>query len=114
MHAPTILDPKSDDAATIVMWSDRRPATIVKRTPKTVHVQRDRAEHFSTPESIESGVPFAQGHGDYVVFTRDYDAPIEVYTLRQTGHWVRQGQPSKGRGNGLWLGVRADYTDPHF
>lgn len=115
MIAPTILDPKGEDAATIISWSDRNPATIVKRTPKTITIQRDKARNLSSKENVDSGLAYARGHGDVVVFERDYDAPLEIYTLRQkTGHWVRQGQSSKGRGAGLWIGARHFYRDPHF
>ena len=111
-HAPKILDEIADDAATINGWSDRYPATIVARTNKTVKVQRDNVSHMSSPESIESGRSFANGRGDVTVFTRDYDAPIETYSLRKNGRWIRSGESLRGRS--LTIGRRSTYRDPSF
>lgn len=108
-----ILDPTGEDAATINGWSDRYPATIVKRTPKTITVQRDRTQNISSEADRESGMAFAQGHGTVMVFIRDYDAGMEVYTLRKNGRWVRRGSSLRG-GNTLSQGRRDYYRDPHF
>jgi hypothetical protein len=102
-HAPVILDAIADDAATVNGWSDRNPATIVARTAKTIKIQRDRTSHMSSPDSIESGRSFAQGRGDLVIFQRDYDAPIETYSLRNSL-----------RGQSLTVGRRDYYRDPSF
>jgi 3-oxoacyl-[acyl-carrier-protein] synthase III len=79
MTAPKILDATADDAATINGWTDRNPATIVKRTPKTIVVQRDSTSQMTKPENVESGAAFANGRGDVVIYTRDYDAPLVVF-----------------------------------
>jgi hypothetical protein len=112
-EARHILDPTGEDAATIGGWSDRNPATIVKRTAKTIWVQLDRVENMSSAASRESGLSFAQGHGDVTVFIRDYDAPIKKFTLRKNGRWVAAGAPMNSRG-GLGLGHRDYYRDPSF
>lgn len=109
MTSPKILDPNSEDAATINGWSDRNPATIVKRTAKTITVQRDNTSHMSG----EGHDSYAHGAGQVVVFERDYDAPLEVYTLRKNGRWVRQGAPVNSRAS-LTVGVRSFYRDPSF
>jgi len=109
MTAPKILDAISDDAATIVMWSDREPATIVKRTPKMIVVQRDRVSQMSPPDHDAH----ANGKGRVVIFQRDYDAPLETYTLRDNGKWKRKGEPKTARG-GLVIGRRDVYRDPSF
>jgi hypothetical protein len=109
MTAATILNAKSDDAATINSWSDRNPATIVKRTAKTITVQRDNATNMS-PADHDA---YAHGKGKVVIFTRDYDSALEVYTLRSNGRWVRQGQPAKSRST-LTVGTRDFYRDPSF
>jgi hypothetical protein len=113
MTAPKILDANSDDAATIHGWSDRHPATIVKRTPTTITVQRDRTSQMSKPENVESGVAYANGQGDVVIFQRDYDAPLETYTLRKSGRYVLKGQPMRGSRT-LSIGTRSVYRDPSF
>jgi hypothetical protein len=107
-----ILDATGDDAATINGWSDRYPATIIKRTAKTITIQRDRTSNLSSRESIDSGQSFAQGRGDLTIFERDYDAGMETYTLRKNGRWIRRG--SSMNGPSLTLGHRSYYRDPHF
>lgn len=114
MTTKHILDPTGEDAATISGWSDRYPATIVKRTAKTVWVQEDRTENMSSEESRESGLAFARGHGDVTVFVRDYDAPIRKFTLRRNGRWIAEGAPMNARGSSLSLGRRSYYRDPSF
>jgi hypothetical protein len=109
LATPEILDAEADDAATIVSWSDREPATIIKRTAKTITVQRDRTAHMSG----EKHDAYAHGKGQVVVFQRDTDAPEEVYTLRDNGRWKRKGEPKTARG-GLIVGRRDFYRDPSF
>jgi hypothetical protein len=108
--ATKILNANADDAATINGWSDRNPATIVKRTAKTITVQRDNATNMSA----DGHDAYAHGKGQVVIFTRDYDAPMEVYTLRGNGRWVRKGQPATSRGASLTVGARDFYRDPSF
>jgi hypothetical protein len=105
-----ILDAVADDAATMNSWSDRNPATIVKRTPKTIWVQDDRATNICAPDTDG----YAQGHGDVIVFARDYDAPIHVYSLRANGRWIAKGAPAHSRGASLTIGRRDYYRDPSF
>ena len=107
-----ILDATGDDAATINGWSDCYPATIIKRTATTITLQRDRTANLSSTETIESGRAFAQGHGDLTAFTRDYDAPLEIYSLRKNGRWIKRGESLRGRA--LTLGHRRYYRDPSF
>lgn len=112
--AAKILDANADDAATMNGWSDRRPATIVKRTATKIIVQEDRAEHFTSDADRDSGRAFAQGHGSHVVFTRDYDAPYRYYSLRKNGRWIAVGSPANSRGASLAIGHRSFYRDPSF
>jgi hypothetical protein len=48
-----------------------------------------------------------------VIYTRDYDAPLETFTLRSNGRWVRKGQPMSSRST-LTIGTRSVYRDPSF
>jgi hypothetical protein len=107
-HAPKMLDADAADAATVNGWSDRNPATIVKRTAKTITIQRDNTAHMSG----EGHDAYANGKGQVVVFTRDYDAPLERYTLRRNGRWIRSGESLRGRS--LTVGHRDYYRDPSF
>jgi hypothetical protein len=91
-------------------WSDRNPATIVKRTAKTIVVQADNVANFSPADHDAH----AEGGGKVKVFTRDYDAPMVTYTLRKNGRWVRTGTPANSRGGTLTIGHRDFYRDPSF
>jgi hypothetical protein len=106
----TILNATADDAATMCSWSDRSPATIVKRSAKTIVVQEDNATNMSAPEHDS----YAHGHGQIIIFTRDHDAPLVTYTLRNNGRWIRKGAPANARGSSLVIGRRDYYRDPSF
>jgi hypothetical protein len=106
MTSKTILDATADDAATMNSWSDRNPATIVKRTAKTIMVQEDDA---TAGERFELG-----GYPRMWLFERNYDAPIKTYTLRRNGRWIAAGAPMNSRGNSLTIGRRDFYRDPSF
>ena len=106
--APKILDATGDDAATMNGWSDRNPATIVKRTAKTITVQDDNVTNMSG----EGHDAYAAGKGQVTVYTRDYDAPLRVYTLRRNGRWIQRG--ASLRGPSLTIGRRDFYRDPSF
>lgn len=103
MSDAVLLQPTGEDAATVVGWSDRHPATIVKRAERAVWIQRDHA----TPCSG------AYEEGAVTLYERDYDATIEKFTLRSTGEFVRSGERARG-GQHLALGLRDYYRDPHF
>lgn len=83
--------------ATMLGWSDRHGATIVKVTPKTVHVQRDHAQRTDS-----NGISEAQTW----VFTPNPNASVEVYRLTKRG-W-RAGSSS------LAIGYRSEYYDFSF
>jgi hypothetical protein len=108
--ASHILDATADNAATMNSWSDRNPATIVKRTAKTIVVQPDNASNMSPADHDAH----AEGKGKVVIFTRDYDAPFITYTLRKNGRWIRSGSPANARGASLTIGRRDFYRDPSF
>lgn len=110
MTFAAILDPIADDAATMNGWSDRRPATIVKRTAKTITVQEDNTDHMNAPGTDG----YAQGHGDVMIFRRNTLAAERVYTLRKNGRWIASGSPANARGASLTIGRRSYYRDPSF
>ena len=109
-----VLDPTGEDAATMNSWSDRNPATIVKRTATTITVQEDNVVNLSSEADRESGLTFARGHGTVVIYERNYDAPLVTYTLRRNGRWMLKGAPMNSRGASLTIGTRDYYRDPHF
>lgn len=92
--------------ATVGIGSDCYPYTIVNVSPdyKTIEIQADEA----TPAD---GFEY---YGNQVYnFTPNTNAPIEVWTLRNHGKYVRKGN-KKGRGFHLTIGSRRKYSDPSF
>lgn len=100
----TALTERAADAATIHYWSDREPATVVKRTAKTITVQVDKATALTK-------VPY--GRTPEYRYDRNTDGPTKVFSLRRNGRWIAKGSPMKGPPS-LTLGWRNYYRDPHF
>ena len=91
--------PEVGMGATILMWSDRHAATIVKVTPTQVHVQRDKATRTDDRGMCESQ--------DYT-YERDPTATVEVFRL------TKRGWRAPGGGAGLLIGDRDEYHDFSF
>lgn len=92
--------------ATVLMLSDRHPATIVEvsKNLRKVTIQEDRF-------SVVSG-SVMDGSASYD-FKANPEASRETYTLRKNGRYVREGESLKN-GTGLRIGERDRYYDPHF
>ena len=89
-------EPEVGMGASILAWSDRYAATIVKVTKCQVHVQRDTAKVVG---------------GDYYggfkyEYHRNPEAPVVVFRKTKRG-W-------SAKGYGLLVGVRQEYVDPTF
>lgn len=84
--------------ATILMWTDRRAATIIKITPTQVHIQRDKAIR-----SDNNGMSECQSY----TFERDPYAKIEIFRLHKNGAY-------KGKCGQLRIGERDEYHDYSF
>jgi hypothetical protein len=99
LSGPHKVVPMVGMGATILGWTDRYGATVVKVSPsgKTIEVQEDRAR-------VVSG----SGHDGSAVWehTPNPGAPRRVYRLTTKG-WRRKGQA-------LSLGRRETYRDPSF
>ena len=94
-HAQT---PEVGDGATIVLWTDRTPATVVEVVSRThVRIQRDRAQ-YAWPSGIATLVE------------RDPEGIIEDVRRGKDGRWAISGQRSVS----VMLGVRSGYRDPSF
>ncbi len=85
--------------ATILCWSDRHAATIVKVTPTQVHVQRDIAKRIDT-----------NGMSECQSYTYEADPTASVEVFRKT----KRGWLAAGGGNGLRIGDRREYHDYSF
>lgn len=98
--------PEVGMGATIVMYSDRYAATItyVGKKGALVIVKRDHAKRTD-----DNGMSECQSYE----YSPDKDAGPRIFTLRKSGRWVEQGQPSKN-GTGLSIGRRREYHDFSF
>jgi len=89
--------PQIGMGATILSWSDRRAATIIAMTPKTVTVQEDistRTDNNGMSESQE------------YAYTVDPTGPRYTFRLTKRG-W-------RCSGYGLAIGARRTYHDYSF
>ena len=98
------LQPEIGMGATIVMWSDRAPATVVEVNGNKILVQHDNWERVDN-----NGMSDAQ---EYVYSPNPTAGKIE-FSKRKNGKWVAVGQPQKG-GITLALGFRSRYYDFSF
>ena len=103
------LDPIVGEAATVLHWSDRSPATVVEYDAKKqiVALRGDKAicidfeQQTYTYESNETGPTYhfqRQKNGSWT----------QVFLNRTTGRWI------KSKGAGLIIGRREKYRDPSF
>ena len=100
-HATGMPIPKVGDGATIIMWSDRKAATIVRVSPsgKSVWIQQDHAKRVD-PNGMSECQEYA--------YTPNPDAPEREYRLRN-GRWKQVGGS-----HGLLIGERREYHDFSF
>ena len=91
---------------TILHWTDRNAATIVKveNGGRTLYVQRDRAIRTDT-----NGMSECQEYR----YLGNPDGAITVFTRRKGGEYVEKGQPF-GTGYRLAIGTRREYHDFSF
>jgi len=93
--------PKVGDGATMLMWTDRRPFTIIEvsKSGKTIKLQEDNAVRTD-----KNGMSDCQSYE----YTRNPDGAIYTATLRKNGKWVRKGDTVKGTNFGI------GYRDKHY
>lgn len=91
--------PQVGMGATILMWTDRHAATIVKVTPTQVHVQRDIAKRVDS-----------NGMSEMQTYLYEADPTADVEIFRKT----KNGYRKAGGGYSLRIGDRAEYHDYSF
>jgi len=100
-------EPQEGMGATILMYTDRHAATIVRvgrgRRP-WLQVQRDHARRVD-----DNGMSDAQQYE----YQANPEAPRETYTLRKNGAWVREHE-AMDSGTRLLVGKREEYYDFSF
>jgi len=94
--------PAVGDGVTMCFFSDRHACTVIKRTAKTVTVQRDKATR-----SDGNGMSDAQSYE----YERDPGGATYVFSLRKNGTWRQRGDSD--RGTRLVAG-RREYYDFSF
>lgn len=90
---------KVGDPCTILHWSDRTPATIIKVTPKTVTVQEDKYKRID-----KNGMSDCQEYE----YERDPNGSTKTFRLTKRGWTGKGGHPS------LSIGYRERYYDYSF
>ena len=98
--------PEVGMGATILMWTDRRAATVigVLTSGRQIAVQEDLATRVD-----DNGMSDAQTYE----YQPNPEAAISNYTLRRNGAWIRKGESMKS-GQRLTLGVRDHHHDFSF
>lgn len=119
----TIGQPKPDVGmgATILLWSDRNPATI------TSVIEIGGSKKFLYEITVvEDGVKVVKGSQQDGSAEYKYTPRLDGYvmtfrSLKATGQWMQcakdeNGKPGyrKGQGHGLRIGEREKYYDPSF
>ena len=100
------VQPEVGQGATLLLWSDRKPATVVavSRSGLKVTVQEDRATRTD-----ENGMSESQSY----TYERDPEGWTYTFTLRKNGSWVEEGSKMRS-GTRLALGRREKYYDFSF
>lgn len=73
------FDPQVGDGVTMCFYTARYPATVVRRSPKTLHVIRDRLLHY------DDGMTLFESESD---FERDPSGERIRFSLRAHGGWA--------------------------
>lgn len=106
MEGCNVSVPTVGMGATKLYWSDRKACTVVEVSPngKKIGVKRDIATRTDS-----NGMSESQEYS----YETDETAPIEYYTLRKNGAWVKEGE-SLRYGQRLSVGYREEYYDFSF
>lgn len=91
--------PEVGMGCTILGWTDRHAATIVKVTPTQIHVRRDIAKRID-----DNGMSECQS------YTYEADPTSDVEVFRKT----KNGYRKSGGGSSLRIGDRSEYHDYSF
>jgi hypothetical protein len=92
-------EPKVGMGATILCWTDRHAATIVRVTKAQVHVRQDKATRID-----KNGMSESQEYA----YETDPTAEVEIFRL------TKRGYRKAGGGSALRIGDRDEYHDYSF
>lgn len=91
--------PEIGMGCTVLQWTDRRAATIIKMTAKTITVQEDTVKRTDS-----SGMSETQSYE----YERNENGAIHIFRL------TKRGWRESGGGSGLLIGDRQAYHDYSF
>lgn len=99
-------EPEVGMGATILMWTDRSPATIVwvAKNGKSLKIIADDYKRIDS-----NGISEDQEYE----YTPRPDGTPTLYTKRKNGRWVRKGE-GLNTGQAIRIGTRERYYDPCF
>jgi len=103
------LAPIAGEAATVLHWSDRSPATVVAydAQKQIVTLRGDKATCTDFEQQTYTYEPSETGPTYH--FRREKNGSwVQVFLNRTTGRWI------KSKGAGLIIGRREKYRDPSF
>lgn len=103
------VDPIEGEAATVLMWSDRSPATVTHwdAQKQIVSLREDKA--ICTDFDQQNYTYERNDFGAFYNFRREKNGSwVQVFFNRITGRWI------KSKGAGLVIGRREKYRDPSF
>lgn len=98
--------------ATLLSWSDRYPATVIDVNVKKAYIVVQQDEVKVTSGSFWEGNAVCE-------FSPNPEGSQLIYKKNRKGFWVIHEWSEKGRlvqrkGQGLMLGKKEYYYDPHF
>lgn len=98
-------DIKIGTPCTIILYSDRRAATVVS-------VERTKAGNIKRIGVVEND--YERGYGECEV-KEELEGDVEYYTLRRNGKgWYAEGQKAERGSVRLHIGSARTYIDPSF
>lgn len=98
---PKTITPEVGMGATLCMWSDQRPCTVLSVSGKTIVVQEDHATRTD-----KNGMSEDQTY----TYAPNPDGETLTFTLRKNGRWVQKGSTLE-HGISLSLGHREKYHE---
>jgi hypothetical protein len=103
------VDPIKGEAATVLMWSDRSPATVTHWDAKKQIVSLREDKAICTNFEQQNYTYERNDFGASYNFRREKNGSwVQVFFKRDTGRWI------KSKGVGLVIGRREKYRDPSF
>jgi hypothetical protein len=103
-HSAVAAPAKIGDGATVLAWTDRYAATVVKVTPRSITVREDTATRTD-----KNGMSESQSYE----YAPNPEGREWTFTLRADGKFYERGA-AMGKGYKLLVGERRAYHDYSF